>query len=94
MAYLIWSVYARPFEFRIVNVIEGYIELVFCLITLSFVLFLLLPEYSGDIAIYVIIICLTAIIASIFRIPLKLFKSLKDWLQKRREKKRVAQSHI
>ena len=45
---------AKPFDKRILNIIEIIVEFCLCIVTISHCLFLVVPEYDDDITIFMI----------------------------------------
>ena len=82
--YILWIIKARPFESRILNFIEIFIDSVVLLVTLSFSLFLVSPSSSKDLGEFIIALCVIAILVSAVMVFVTLVKKIREWYKNRK----------
>ena len=88
--HFIWLVIAKPFNRRIMNIIEIYVDFIVVIASLSHSLFIILPDESDSIGLYIIIACITAILASATLGFIDSTQKIKDWCKNRKRKTQVA----
>ena len=77
---------AKPFEKRAINMVEIYTDFVALIVSLSHSLFIISPEESDGIGMFIMISCITAIAASLCMGLVDSISKLKEWLKNRKSK--------
>ena len=88
-ASFLWLLFHRPFSVCLMNFIELYTEFAFFAVSTSLSLFLILPDYSNEVSITIIVLCVTMIIVSGLQVPVELVTDLCGWIQKKRASSKI-----